>query len=248
MICSESEQVWSRAQSTFINWACVNVSISAAGQSPHRPDVLGLGHISAPPISGHLHGSGSFPSVSGPASSLVWPSHILPMLHYLIPGRMHKFKRFDVITRRMRSKWRCWNVVMECYYKCPNGLDTLLIKANAFLPAVALQVRPDGHERDRMAGAEFPADRECQESWRTHQWGTIKLARPLMQPSTHCLLNLLRGWRSQEGPNGHWLPSVFWGVINQIPKWNKISLEMNSLAEERKTGSRLGSERWKKKL
>lgn len=82
----------------------VNVSISAAGWSPHHPDVLGLWHISAPPIS-----KWPVPSASGPASSLVWPSRILPILHYLIPGRMHKSKQFDVTQNALPMK------TMKCH-------------------------------------------------------------------------------------------------------------------------------------
>lgn len=62
------------------------------------------------------------------------------------------------------------NVVMKHFYGCPNGLQPFPGKSQCFfLPTVALQVGPDGHEGDRMAGAEFPTDRKCKESRRTHQ-------------------------------------------------------------------------------
>lgn len=48
----------------------------------------------------------------------------------------------------------------------------LLVKANDLLPAVSLQVRPDGHEGYGMADSEFPPAGECKEGWRTHQRGT----------------------------------------------------------------------------
>lgn len=102
---------------------------------------------------------------------------------------------------------------MKHFYKCPTVFDPLLIKANDFLPAVALQIRPDGHEGDRMAGAEFPTDRECKESRRAHQRGTINLTLPQTQPGVYFLLTreTADGLEIPRGPHGHWTPDISLG-------------------------------------
>ena len=137
-------------------------------------------------------------------------------------------------------KWRYWNVVMKHFYGCHNGLQPFPDKSQCFfLPAAALQVGPDGHEGDRMAGAELPTDRKCKESRRAHQWGIINLTLPQTQPGVYLLLTrgLADGLESLGGrmaPDSRFLSGA---ICNQIPRQNKIWLPVNSLSGELKACS-----------
>ena len=117
-------------------------------------------------------------------------------------------------------KWRYWNVVMKHFYGCHNGLQPFPDKSQCFfLPTAALQVGPDGHEGDRMAGAEFPTDRKCKEGRRTHQWGIINLT---LSQSPWRLSPPDEGtcrWIGEPGrAHGAGLPISFWGYLRSNPK------------------------------
>lgn len=81
--------------------------------------------------------------------------------------------------------------------------SAVLVKTNDLFPTVSLQVRPDGHEGDRMADAEFAAARECKEGRRTHQRGTIQPSSVVN--ATWCLVppeegNCLQGGDAKRAP------------------------------------------------
>lgn len=110
-----------------------------------------------------------------------------------------------------------WSIFTDAPMIC----NCFLIKSQCFfLPTVALQVGPDGHEGDRMAGAEFPTDRKCKESRRAHQWGIVNLSLPEIQPGVYLLLTRepADGLESLGGPHGTGLPISFWGYLQPNPK------------------------------